>query len=210
MTTNGQALSADSHVNVPIGDWARYLPEAYRDRAPKLDEAEDADYMIFEGRRSPIQGLAAMAGRKPEEYSERMKNADARPGGWDPAERVKDQGHRRRHRRGPLRRRPARPVRRHPLPLRALTAPTTIGSPTSAPRRRGGFFGIGFLPIFEIDGAVAELRRIKEIGLVGAVLPTTQNIHPYGEPYWDPIWEAAQEISFPPALSRQGRDHRRR
>ena len=196
MTTNGGALSADSHVNVPIDDWARYLPETYRGRAPILDEAEDADYMIFEGRRSPIQGLAAMAGRKPEEYSERMKNTDARPGGWDPAERLKDQdidgviaevlygG-------GP----PGQP---DDIPFRfALYRAYNDWLADFCAQAPGRLFGIGFLPIFEIEGAVAELERIKEIGLVGAVLPTTQNIHPYGEPYWDPIWEAAQEMNIP-------------
>ena len=34
MTTNGEALSADSHVNVPIDDWARYLPMPTTATAP--------------------------------------------------------------------------------------------------------------------------------------------------------------------------------
>ena len=65
MTTNGGALSADSHVNVPIGDWARYLPAHYQDRAPKLDEAEDADYMIFEGRARPFRASPRWRGASP-------------------------------------------------------------------------------------------------------------------------------------------------
>ena len=196
MATKELVISADSHVNVPIQDWADRLPAQYKSRAPKLESTSEGDFVVFEGKRSPLQGLSAMAGRDPKDYSERIRQTNARPGGWDPSERIKDQeidgvsaeilygG-------GP-------PGQSEDIDFRvALYRAYNNWLADFCKAQPKRLFGIGFLPIFELEGAVTELRRIKELGHVGAVLPTTQNIKPYSDPYWDPIWKTAQQMDFP-------------
>lgn len=196
MPSRELVISADSHVNVPVEDWQERLPRLYRERAPRLETNADGDFMVFEGRTSPIQGLSAMAGRAPRDYSVLVHEADTRPGGWDPNERIVDQD------------------------TDGVSAEILYGGGPPGPSLDVEFrvalyqayndwladfcraqptrlFGIGFVPIFELGGAVAELRRIRELGHVGALLPTTQNIRPYADPYWDPIWRTAEELDLP-------------
>jgi predicted TIM-barrel fold metal-dependent hydrolase len=189
-------ISADSHVNVPNEDWAARLPAKYKSRAPRVEKTPEGDVVVFEGKRTPLQGLAAMAGRDPRDFSDRIKETNARAGGWDPNERMKDQdidgvaaevlygG-------GP-------PGQSDDIPFRFELYKAYndwLADFCKAQPKR--LFGIGFVPIFEIEGAIAELKRIKKLGHVGAVIPTTQNIKPWGDPYWDPLWRTAVDMDFP-------------
>src|SRR5207248_550193 len=65
-------------------------PAEFRERAPRLEQTEEGDSIIFEGKRVPFTTLNAMAGKKAEDYTNTGKISDTRPGGWDPAERLND------------------------------------------------------------------------------------------------------------------------
>src|SRR5271155_1463545 len=85
-------ISADSHVNPRTEMWAEYLAPEFRARAPRVEKTDEADFEVFEGKRKPIAGLSSSAGRPPEEYTSDIRRFDeVRPGGWDPAERLRDQ-----------------------------------------------------------------------------------------------------------------------
>ena len=85
-------ISADSHVNAPVEMWADYLPAEFRDRAPVLEHTDDGDFEVFEGRRKPLIGLTAAAGRRPQEYTMTVRRLDeVRRGGFDPGPRIEDQ-----------------------------------------------------------------------------------------------------------------------
>ena len=58
-----ELISADSHVNPPPTMWADYLPSAFRDLAPRVESTDEGDFQVFEGRRTPIVGIGAMAGK---------------------------------------------------------------------------------------------------------------------------------------------------
>ena len=91
-----ELISADSHVNPPPTMWADYLPSEFRDRAPRVESTEEGDFQIFEGKRTPIVGIGAMAGKKPEDYSWNIRRLDdQRAGGYDPAARLVDMDARR-------------------------------------------------------------------------------------------------------------------
>ena len=62
-------FSADSHVNPLPSFWSEYLPVGLRDLAPRLETTAEGTFEVFEGQRKRRQGLAAMAGKKPEEYA---------------------------------------------------------------------------------------------------------------------------------------------
>jgi predicted TIM-barrel fold metal-dependent hydrolase len=90
-------ISADSHVNEPGDLWVDRLDKAFRDRAPRVVEnppgQKPGAYLLLEGT-SPVHLAQGMgAGKKPEElprFFQASSYKDGRPGGWDPAERLKD------------------------------------------------------------------------------------------------------------------------
>src|SRR5438477_578515 len=76
--------------------WVERVEKQYRDRAPRL-VANPRDphgaYFHYEGYAPHPIGIGLAAGKSPEELAQfltRGTYADARPGGWDPAERLKD------------------------------------------------------------------------------------------------------------------------
>jgi predicted TIM-barrel fold metal-dependent hydrolase len=90
MSTEYQIIDADSHVNPPATFWSEYLPTHLRELAPKVEHAEDADYVVFEGRRKKINLINAQAGRSGADFKMEGKLNDVRRGGWMPAERLED------------------------------------------------------------------------------------------------------------------------
>ena len=89
-------ISADSHVSEPPDLWAERVDQKYRERAPHLmvnPPGKEGAYFYYEGFALHPIGIGLGAGKSPEELKEFLTKAtyaDARPGGWDPAERVKD------------------------------------------------------------------------------------------------------------------------
>ncbi len=62
-------ISSDSHVTMPDEAWQEYLDPEFRDRAPRIEQTDDGDVRIFEGQRTPVQGLSNLAGKRPEDFS---------------------------------------------------------------------------------------------------------------------------------------------
>src|ERR1700730_13669839 len=84
-------ISSDSHVSMPDDAWQEYLDPEFRDRAPRVERTDEGDFRVFEGKRSPIQSIGNLAGKKPEEFSLTVRRVDEmRAGAWDPEERLKD------------------------------------------------------------------------------------------------------------------------
>jgi predicted TIM-barrel fold metal-dependent hydrolase len=64
-----------------------------------------------------------------------------------------------------------------------------------APERRAG---LALVPIlYDIDAAVAEIRRARETGLRGIVIPAIfQGYEPYHSKRYEPIWEVCAELDM--------------
>src|SRR5205823_10389695 len=90
MTIDYRIISADSHVNPPPTFWRDYLPERFKDAAPRLEQTDEGDFLLFEGHRAPVNLLPALAGKKAEDYRTTGKLSEARPGGWEPQARLED------------------------------------------------------------------------------------------------------------------------
>ena len=94
--TDYKLISADSHVSEPTDLWAERVEKKYRERAPRLmtnPTDPNGAYFYYEGYPLHPIGIGLGAGKSPEELAQfltRGTYADARPGGWDPAERLKD------------------------------------------------------------------------------------------------------------------------
>src|SRR5271155_4119743 len=90
-----RVISADSHMMEPADLWQTRLDGKFRDRAPKVIKSESGKGYLFIApgvRPFPVAGGFGI-GKSGEELKEHLKKGyeAARPSGWDPAERLKDQ-----------------------------------------------------------------------------------------------------------------------
>ncbi len=60
-------ISADSHVNPSPTFWRDYLPDRFRDAAPRLEQTDEGDFIVFEGQRRKFTIIGSLAGKRPEE-----------------------------------------------------------------------------------------------------------------------------------------------
>jgi predicted TIM-barrel fold metal-dependent hydrolase len=202
-------VSADSHVNEPGDLWVERIDKAFRDRAPRvvdnLPGRQPGSYLVLEDI-PPIhltQGLGA--GKKPEElptFFQQTTYKDARRGGWDPAERLKD------------------------MELDGVEGEviyTTLGFRqfwfkdaalqqacfrayndwlaeycSYAPKQLAG---LALISLYDIEEAVRELQRCRQIGLKGGMIwASPPEDRPYSAPLYDPFWAAAQDLHMPLSL----------
>lgn len=201
-------FSGDSHVSEPPDLWTKRIDKAFRYRAPFVETRERdgkfQDYLIYEGfPPHPVSiGLAAAAsdkeGGKGLFQVRANKYADALPGGWDPAARLKDQdidgvdGE----------------VLHPTLGFRMfwLTDPELqravfrayndwLSEYASHDRRR--LVGLALISICDIAEAIKEIERAAKIGHKGimvALSPPENRL--YSAPEYDPIWSVAQDLGL--------------
>src|SRR6478752_4421521 len=87
-------LSSDSHVFEPPDLWQTRIDRAFRDRAPRIERIDGADYVVVEADQvlSGI-GLISNAGARfeaPETISSQGRFEDVHLGGYDPEQHLKD------------------------------------------------------------------------------------------------------------------------
>jgi len=201
-------ISADSHVSEPPDLWATRVDKQYRERAPHLKinpPGKEGAYFFYEGYALHPIGIGLGAGKSPEELAEFLTKAtyaDARPGGWDPAERLKD----------------------NELDgVEADVLYTTLGfrifwlkDPglqadcfrvyndwlaefvSYDPKRMAG---LPMISLYDPKAGARELERCAKMGLKGAMIWCSP---PEGQPYsldiYDPFWATAQELKMPVSL----------
>src|SRR6266481_550036 len=88
-------VSADSHVTEPADLWVERLDRKYRDLAPRVvrDFKRDIYLFVAPGIIPFVIATGFGAGKSGAELKNHQNRGyeAARPGGWDPAERIKDQ-----------------------------------------------------------------------------------------------------------------------
>jgi predicted TIM-barrel fold metal-dependent hydrolase len=185
-------ISSDSHVNEPPELFAERMPARLRARAPRTEIVDGTPCLIVEGlrpRRMP-RGREALEG-------EALERAQA--GGWDPKLRMRDQ-----ERDGIA----AEVV----YPTLSLQSSFSTPDPelqlalsraynewatevfAAYPKR---FAVAAIVPMLDIDAAMREARRAKEIGLRCLFLPAQVPSRPYNHPDYDPFWALVQELGLP-------------
>src|SRR5436190_21366112 len=91
--TSYRIVSADAHILEPKHIWDTWLPERYRDKAPKLaKDADGGDGWLFAGANEPDPiGLVSTPGKPFDDFKwTGVTYDDARAGCYDGAERIKD------------------------------------------------------------------------------------------------------------------------
>jgi predicted TIM-barrel fold metal-dependent hydrolase len=168
-------------------------------------EGQEGAYLVYEGYPPHNLAIGLGAGRTPEELAAFLKTgtyADARPGGWDPAQRLPD------------------------MELDGVEAEvlyTTLGFRlfwlkdaglqracfrvyndwlaaycSYAPKR---LKGLALISLYDPKEGAQELERCAKLGLKGAMIwcspPADQ---PYSSEIYDPFWAAAQDLDMPVSL----------
>ena len=85
-----RTVDADQHLNPLQTFWQDYLPSHLRDLAPKIEHGEDADYVIFEGRRKKLNLIVSVGAGEAKDYKMEGREKDVRASSYDAAERIKD------------------------------------------------------------------------------------------------------------------------
>jgi predicted TIM-barrel fold metal-dependent hydrolase len=58
--------------------------------------------------------------------------------------------------------------------------------------------GLAYVPIWDVDAAVRELQRARELGLRAINFPCPQPwLPPYNDRQWEPLWSAATDLGMP-------------
>jgi predicted TIM-barrel fold metal-dependent hydrolase len=212
-------ISTDDHVIEPANVWEGRLEAKYQDRAPRIMEVDGEERWVFENRKLVNVGLAAMAGKKYEDYSPAaLRFSDMRIGCYDPHERLRD------------------------MDLDGVEAQILF---PSVPGMAGQVFaeaddkdlayrclqtyndwladswcavdprrlvGQVIVPFWDMDLAVKELRRGIALGHKALSLPNDPASMGYpalARPYWEPLWNAVEELDIPVTLHISGGSQKR-
>lgn len=206
--TDYKLFSADSHVSEPLDLWTTRIDQKFRDRAPHMETRERdgkrLEYWVFEGFEPHRLSVGVAAAAKGDRQTFRASGtyADARPGGWDPLERLKDQevdgvdgevlhttlGFRLFWLEDPDLQRACFQVYNDWLAEYCRHSPAHL-------------VGLALISLADVDRAVQELERCAELGLKGAMIwNSPPDERPYSSAEYDPLWQAAEELQMPLSL----------
>jgi predicted TIM-barrel fold metal-dependent hydrolase len=185
--------------------WAERLPARFRDRAPRVERRPDAEVVVFEGKEQRFGALSASAGTTPQK-TVGSSFEEGRKGGWDAVARIEDQQ------------------------IDGVDAEVLFGGTTSlrtqdhelrfalmqayndwlgdfvqaAPER---YAGIAEIPIWDLDLALLEAQRAREMGMRGVTIPGIPTLEskfsmsttgrPYIDPWYDPLWDLLERLEMP-------------
>jgi predicted TIM-barrel fold metal-dependent hydrolase len=82
-------VDADAHIDPPYDMWKEYLPTHLRELAPRIEEGDEVDYIVFEGNRRPVRMINNQAGRAGKDFKMVGKLSEQRAA-WLPATRLAD------------------------------------------------------------------------------------------------------------------------
>jgi predicted TIM-barrel fold metal-dependent hydrolase len=89
LSSRRPVVDADSHMDPPYEMWAEYLPADLRQFAPRVEEGDECDFVVFEGRRRPIRMISNQAGRTGKDFKMIGKRSEMRAA-WLPHQRLAD------------------------------------------------------------------------------------------------------------------------
>jgi predicted TIM-barrel fold metal-dependent hydrolase len=206
MTMSELVISADSHVLEPSDLWTKGLPASMRSRAPRVFYEEATNRWMVGSDEVTPQPIAFtfVAGVDLDNLPEMHKAgySAARPGGWDPKARLED-------------------MTTDGVSAEVLYPSLGLGMYwIKDPAFQEACFrayndwlieycnglpdrliGIAMISMYDLDHAVAELRRCKDAGLRGALVwLRPPDSHSFTKTDNDRFWTAAQEMDMPVAL----------
>jgi predicted TIM-barrel fold metal-dependent hydrolase len=198
-------LSSDSHIFEPPDLWSSRVPAAYRDRAPRVEPAADADWWVFLDQRMCSFAAGTKAGLRFEGQDAlkvEFHFSDIREGAYTPAVHVDDNA--------------ADGVwgsvlfpsigvllfqEHEPAALAAYARAYNEWIAEFCAAAPGRLKGMAIIDAENVDGAVGELEHAHGLGLAGAVITVAPLPGAgYEQRMYDPFWETAAGLGMPLSL----------
>jgi predicted TIM-barrel fold metal-dependent hydrolase len=206
VTVDGGAypiISADSHITEPPNTYLDHIDPKYRDTAPHMVDggADVGDLFVIDGMKRPVaMGLVAAAGKPAEEIRVMgVKFDDLHKGGSDPEARLADQD-------------------RDGVAAEIIypTVGMVLCNHPDGDYKKACFdaynrwiaeycgahpdrlIGCGQTAMRSPEEGIADLERIKALGLRGVMMPgQPANDADYDDPVYDDFWQAAIDLQLP-------------
>jgi predicted TIM-barrel fold metal-dependent hydrolase len=209
---NARLMSADDHLIEPPHLWVDRVPARYREDCPRIIEKDGREAWLYEGELTyiPMGSCRALPGFDPAGYPPAPGTArfdEIRPGCYDPVERIKDMdidgvwgqlcfpnfarfaGHRF-----------FLDVKDLELGLACLRTYNDYLLDEWCATDPARLFGAVILPLFDVDLAVAELKRVLDKGARAVAFsenPTVLGLPSIHTDHWDPLLDVANEAKIP-------------
>lgn len=202
-------ISVDDHIIEPAHVWQEWVPTKYRDRAPKLVRGDVGHVWVYDGKKLPITGLAAVAGTPKSQWNPLPMDYDTiLPAYYEPAARVEAM-----NADGVLAAMlfPTLPrfcgqtfleADDKELALVCVHAYNDWMIQDWCASEPGRFIPLVIVPLWDVELAAAEVRRCAELGAKSVTF--SENPSKLGLPsihdadrYWDPLWAACDETGLP-------------
>ena len=194
-------ISSDSHITEPPGTYIDRIDKKYKDTAPRLVRDEKkGDLFVINGLKHPVpMGLVAAAGKKAEELTAfGVKFEDLHRGGWDPDARLADQD------RDGVAAEVIYPTvgmllcnhRDYDYKKACFDAYNEwIAEYCAAHPDR--LIGTGQTAMRSVDEGIEDVRKMKDLGLRGVMMPGNPQVADYDDPIYDPFWQATLDMQMP-------------
>jgi predicted TIM-barrel fold metal-dependent hydrolase len=198
-------ISSDSHVIEPPDLWVTRMQGDLLDRAPHVVDIGDEQWWVVNDQRTLSFAGGAQTGdrfERPEELRTGARFEQVRPGGYDPVAAVADNE--------------TDGVLGAVLyPTEGLLLYTQADPPllsaccrayndwlaefcSASPDR---LKGVAMLNLDDVGEALHELDRVRGLGLIGALIPTSAPPESrYDDARYEPLWEAAADLGVPLSL----------
>jgi predicted TIM-barrel fold metal-dependent hydrolase len=191
---------AESETSPP-GCYVDRIDHKYKDTAPHMVHDDKAgDIFVIDGMKKPIpMGLVAAAGQDAKDLKMfGAKFEDLHRGGWDPEARMADQ-----KRDGVdaeviyptvgmmLCNHPDYDYKKACFDAYNLWIAEYCGA---HPDR---LLGLGQTSMRSVEEGIEDVRKMKELGLRGVMLPGNPQISDYDDPIYDPFWQATVDMDMP-------------
>ncbi len=198
-------ISSDSHIIEPPDLWTQRIDKAYRDRAPRVVQEEAGDFWYIDGQKS-MSFLGVQTGDRFEKDATELTTVsrfeDVRPASYEPARYIEEN-------------RTDGVVGSVIYPSEALLAYSIPDSDLCSATMRAyndyiadfcshdtkRLKGIGLINVDDPTEAVAEMKRVRELGLEGimiTVLPPADRA--YDHPMYEEVWSAAVDLALPVSM----------
>ena len=194
-------ISSDSHITEPPGTYIDRIDKRYKDTAPRLvHDEKKGDLFVIDGLKHPVpMGLVAAAGKKAEELTAfGVKFEDLHRGGWDPDARLADQD------RDGVSAEVIYPTvgmllcnhRDYDYKKACFDAYNEwIAEYCAAHPDR--LIGTGQTAMRSVDEGIEDVRKMKDLGLRGVMMPGNPQVADYDDPIYDPFWQATLDMQMP-------------
>jgi predicted TIM-barrel fold metal-dependent hydrolase len=193
-------ISADNHVFEPVTLWQERLPEAFRERGPRLETRDGWFLMAIEG--MPDRKLSRADGGSSDGENKKSHDIGMRSGGGDPDARLRDMAS------DGVVAEVIYPtfglfIDMIPAPDLQMACAQVYNDWLAETflHRPDVFIPSAVVPVRDVASAAAELDRIAGLGFKAATIPTTPPAgSPYNQPVFDPIWKIAGDAQIPLSL----------